>query len=382
MNISELNKCANCGACYNICPQKAIAVDSSEFFYKPTVNKQLCTDCGLCIDVCPVNNDIKANEPISAFGGWCKDKNIVLNSSSGGVFYGLAKKIIEENGVVYGASYSDDNKSVVFKSTDETKLENLLKSKYVESMVGLSFNSIKKNLESGRKVLFCGTPCQVTGLKSFLRKKYDNLITCDFACGGLPSHNIYRNYLTSMEQRYGSSIVKVDFRPKTYGWKRYAVKYDFENDKQINRLGTEDKYLKCFLYGKYTVRDYCLECKFSDCHSSDLTIADFWLHNKISSLQNENGISLILCNTDAGNRIVDSIKDEYYLNELDLSDASYNNKKTNVSEDTKEKRSVFLKIYEEQGAEKAYNSIVSCSFMKKVKNHLIRILCKNRRNLK
>jgi coenzyme F420-reducing hydrogenase beta subunit len=186
-------------------------------------------------------------------------------------------------------------------------------------MVGFSFKKIKLELEKGRKVLFCGTPCQVAGLSQFLGKTYDNLITCDFACGGLPSHAIYQDYISSLENKYHSTIAKVDFRPKTHGWKRYAVLVSFKNGKVYNRLGVEDEYLKSFLYGKYTVRDYCLDCKFSDCHVSDITIADFWLHNKLSELNNENGISLVLCNSEKGKQMLESVNDSFLFSSLDVS---------------------------------------------------------------
>lgn len=379
MNISKFEKCSNCGACYNICPKDAIAVEKEGLFYSLSVDSDLCIDCGLCSNICPVNNDFETMIPLYACAGWHKDQEVVLNSSSGGVFFGIANKIIEEGGIVFGAEYSEDCKTVVFSSTDETDISKLLRSKYVESQIELSFRKVKVELEKGRKVLFCGTPCQVAGLCRFLEKPYDHLITCDFACGGLPSHALYQKYLSSLEEKYGSSIKSVDFRPKTHGWKRYAVRICFENGKVYNRLGVEDKYLKSFLYGKCTVRDYCLECKFSDNHASDITIADFWLHEKLSSLRNENGISLILCNSSKGKDILEVVGEQFVFAELDLDSATYNHKKTETSENTIRRRQAFLMLCDEKNLRTACETILPCSFKNKLKNRVARIICRKRR---
>ena len=380
MNISDFKQCSNCGACYNACPKNAISVNKNGLFYSPEVNAELCVDCGLCKTICPVNGSFENKTPKYAFGGWNNNEQVVLNSSSGGVFYGLAEKILSDGGIVFGATYSEDYKTIVFMSTDEIPLQRLLKSKYVESMVELSFRSVKTELEKGRNVLFCGTPCQVAGLFCFLGKDYDHLITCDFACGGLPSHHIYQEYLTSLEKKYRSSVASVDFRPKTHGWKRYAIQIGFKNGKIYNRLGVEDGYLKSFLYGKCTVRDYCLECKFSDCHSADITIADFWLHEKLSSLQNENGISLILCNSEKGKSMLDSIAEQFWFTELDLESAAYNHKKTEMSESAIRKRETFLKICVEKSLTMAFETFFPFSLKNKLKNRIVRTICRKRRD--
>lgn len=380
MNVLDFDQCSNCGACYNVCPKNAISVNKQGLFYSPVIDANLCVDCGLCKKVCPVNGSSENKAPKYAYGGWHKNEQIVLNSSSGGVFYGLAEKVLSDGGVVFAAAYSEDYKTVAFMSTDEVPLQRLLKSKYVESMVGLSFRMVKSELEKGRKVLFCGTPCQVAGLCSFLGKDYERLITCDFACGGLPSHHIYQEYLASLERKYRSFVTSVDFRPKTHGWKRYAVQICFENGKIYNHLGVEDEYLKSFLYGKYTVRDYCMECKFSDCHASDITIADFWRHEKLSSLRNENGISLILCNSEKGKDMLTSVGDQYSFTKLDVEGASYNNKKTEMSEKAIRRREPFLVLCCEKDLRTACQTFLPCSVKNKLKNRIARTIYRKRRD--
>lgn len=378
MNISDFQKCANCGACYNICPKGAISVKTDGMFYTPTVDLARCVDCSRCVGVCPVNQAFEGNEPIYACAGWHKDDHIVLDSSSGGVFYGLAQAVLSAGGVVFAAVYSDDCKTVAFASSDDVSLHKMLKSKYVESLVGLSFQRIKRELEAGRKVLFCGTPCQVAGLHHYLGKDYESLVTCDFACGGLPSHAIYQSYLRDLESKYCSPVQSVDFRPKTHGWKRYVLRIGFANGKEHLRLGTEDPYLRSFLHGKYTVRDYCLECKFPECHASDITIADFWLHEKLSSLKHEDGISLLLCNTPKGQRAVEALKDAFELTELDVEKASYNNR-VQISEEKKAKHDAFLRRYEEKGLQTACSEFLPLSPKAKVKNWITRRFFRKRK---
>lgn len=378
MNISHFQQCSNCGACYNVCSKGAITIDDDCLFYTPKVNFNLCINCSLCTHACPVNQKSEANKPIYACAGWNKDENIVFNSSSGGVFYGIAKNILSKDGVVFAAVYSDDYKMVKTASSDDIPLDKMLKSKYVESFVGLSFQKIKRELEKKRLVLFCGTPCQVAGLHNFLGKEYECLLTCDFVCGGLPSHKIYREYISYLEEKYHSDVQKIDFRPKTHGWKRYAFKANFKNGKEYLRLGAEDPYLKSFLFGKYTVRDYCLECKFVEYHASDITIADFWLHEKISSLKNQNGISLILCNTSKGKNIVDLLNAEYLISEIDINKASYNNN-VKVSQEKRKQHDSFIDHYEKNGFLSAYKAFLPDSFKSKMKNWVVRKFLRKKR---
>lgn len=378
MNISQFQRCANCGACYNICPHQAIRVEKEHTYYAPVVDTEKCVDCGLCSAVCPVNHEVPALEPIKAFAGWHKEHDVVHASSSGGMFYGLAKRVLDQGGAVFGAKYSEDLMQVEFASTDDTELSALQKSKYVESLPGNVFERIRSELSKGRKVLFCGTPCQVAGLKAYLRQDHEQLITCDFACGGLPSHKMYQEHLQALEKKYGAQAESVDFRPKTHGWRRYALLVKFKNGKCYNRLGVEDAYLKSFLYSRCTVRRECLNCKFSDHHQSDLTIADFWRNAEFSDLHNDHGISLVLCNTDKGAEMMEKIRGDYVLEELSAADVCYNNRKTSASEKEREKHDAFVRLYEQEGWTKACKEYFSSSWMSSMKNMLRRMVCRAR----
>ena len=212
----------------------------------------------------------------------------------------------------------------------------------------------------------------MAGLSRFLGREYDNLITCDFACGGVPSHQIYKRYLIDLERKHNARIDSVDFRPKTHGWKRHAIQIRFKNGKIYNRLGIEDSYFRSFLYGKYTVRDYCLECKFSNCHKADITIADFWLHNQFSTLDNKNGISLVLCGSEKGIRLINSISEKYLFEEIDLKNASYNCRKTETCKSVIDNREKFLKLYADTNLDSACQQFIPCSIKNKIKYFISR----------
>lgn len=373
-NISAVKNCANCGSCVSICPRSAIRIGEDKLFYYPAVDEKKCIDCGLCLEHCPVNHIPEATDPIAAFGGWSRDEQLVLNSSSGGAFGALAEKVIGEGGVVFGYAFTKDRRSVVARSSDETELRELRKSKYVESLPSDAFSRAKAALKEGRKVMFCAAPCQIAGLKAYLGKEYDDLLTCDFACGGFPSHALYREYIGELEKKYHSEAVSVDFRPKTHGWERHAILVRFKNGKQYNRLGTEDNWFRAFLYGKLTVRDNCLSCPFSDHHAADITLADFWKYRSCSDLKHGSGISLILCNSEKGLGYVRSVQKQMLLTGQQTEKAAYNNRPTSVSEGEKKRRDDFLLSCREHGFAYACKKHLPLSGKQKIKERAARVL--------
>lgn len=378
-NISKFKECANCGACYNVCPTNAISVLGDDLFYTLNVDNDKCIDCGKCMRVCPVNAPQQQGEIISAIGGYSKDSSIVKSSSSGGAFSVFANYVLSKNGVVFGAAFSEDNRCIEIKSTDEITLEQLLRSKYVESLVGESFSKVKEYLENNRFVLFCGCPCQVAGLIRFLGKDYPNLITCDFSCGGLPSHKMYEEYISSLEKKYKSKTKSVNFRPKTFGWETYAIKVCFDNRKEYNRLANLDPFFYGFIHKHYTVRDNCLTCRFADNHYSDIILADFWLYKKLSNLEKENGLSLVLSNSEKGENLLNKLKNKFEFEQIDTKKSCYNIRKPNYSKDFYKNRENFLKQYEKIGlsAIKPYlpnginkNKIIIKNLIKKLLNYI------------
>ena len=342
-NIGAFQKCSNCGACYNICPADAISVKEDKLFYQPVVDGTKCLDCGLCRKVCPVNTPRQEQKVMRAYAAIHNDGQVVRGSSSGGAFHALADLTLGEGGIVYGAAYTDGFRKVSMCSTEQVSLEQLQKSKYVESLVGLSFRDVKEQLEKGRAVLYCGAPCQIAALKRFLGKEYDRLLTCDFSCGGMPSHGMYRQWLDQLEGKLKAPVSGVDFRPKTFGWSPHAIKVTGQNGRTYSRLAGEDAYFDCFIGKHISVRDYCLDCEFANNHCADIILADFWKYKTVSKVDNRNkGISLLITNSEKGERAVAAISGQVGLTMLESERATYNLKDKPARPEIRNARREFL----------------------------------------
>lgn len=346
MNISQVRHCADCGLCVSLCPNRAISVNPDGLFYQPEIDFSRCTDCGLCLNRCPVRQPVAECQPKAAYYAVNRDDGIVRKSSSGGVFSALADVVLQQGGVVFGAAFSGDCKEIVIRSTDEVGLDDLRRSKYAESLTGDSFVKVREQLRQGRKVLYCATPCQIAGLKAYLHQEYNNLITCDFVCGGLPSHKIYREYMEYLEEKHGSRVTAVNFRPKTYGWREYAIKADFENGRTYVKQACLDPYFSAFLHHRYTIRELCVDCPFPSAHCSDITLADFWRYrNIIGKTDSDKGISLVFANTEKGTKAVESIGEYTDIHTVSTDKVSYSFARHGVPGDYHEKREAFWKDY-------------------------------------
>ena len=324
------NQCCGCSACVQKCPKNAISLkEDEEGFFYPIVNKEKCINCGLCKKVCPfINYEVeqKENYP-KAYAVKNKINKDILNSSSGGVFIAIAKYIIKENGVVFGAAYDENNNVNHISVEREEDLFKLQGSKYVQSNILNTFKDAKESLDKGKKVLFSGTPCQIRGLKNFLLKDYDNLITCDLVCHGVPSQKLFKTYLKSLEEKYQKKIKKYDFRNKDKkGW-GLTAKVTFEDGKSKYINSDFDSYYSNFLDCN-TYRESCYNCKFTTTNrNTDITLADYWgilsIHN---DFYDEKGVSLILVNSKSGLDLLNNIADNIELIETDLNYAITKNK--------------------------------------------------------
>lgn len=330
IDFIKKNQCCGCSACVQKCPKNAISLkEDEEGFFYPIVNKEKCINCGLCKKLCPfINYEVeqKENYP-KAYAVKNKINKDILNSSSGGVFIAIAKYIIKENGVVFGAAYDENNNVNHISVEREEDLFKLQGSKYVQSNILNTFKDAKESLDKGKKVLFSGTPCQIRGLKNFLLKDYDNLITCDLVCHGVPSQKLFKTYLKSLEEKYQKKIKKYDFRNKDKkGW-GLTAKVTFEDGKSKYINSDFDSYYSNFLDCN-TYRESCYNCKFTTTNrNTDITLADYWgilsIHN---DFYDEKGVSLILVNSKSGLDLLNNIADNIELIETDLNYAITKNK--------------------------------------------------------
>lgn len=241
-------------------------------------------------------------KPIGIFAAKNNNKGIREQSSSGGIFTLLAENIIAQNGVVFGVRFNEKWEAVHDYTEDKNGLELFRGSKYIESVVGDSFKKARAFLKEGRKVLFSGTPCQISGLNLFLRKKYPNLITVDFVCHGIPSPQIFQDYLAEVvDKNKLNGLNKILFRDKVIGWKKYSLTL-IGSDKKVTNVFHNDLFMKGFLADLY-LRPSCNNCPSKKFRSgSDITLADYWgVRSFISDFDDDRGVSLIFVNTDAGN---------------------------------------------------------------------------------
>lgn len=352
--VIEKNNCTGCGACYNICPKKAIEMkENEEGFLYPCIDTDKCTKCNLCRNTCPViNKKLNENQMPKAIAAYIKNKQERMNSSSGGVFYELAKYFIEQGGVVIGAGYNK-KMEVIHKdiySIDEIKL--LQGSKYVQSNTLDIFKQVKKILTQKRKVLFVGTPCQVAGLKAYLRDKDENLYTCDLVCHGAPSPKVWKKYLN--EKQKNDRIIDYAFRDKLKGWNNFGIKivYNTGNKEYIDSC--KDEFFKVFMKN-YSLRDTCYNCKFSKLpREADISLGDFWgVEGLYKEFADNKGTSLVLINNSKGEEIFRKIScNLFYKENCDIEYATKCNPCINSSVLEPKRRNEFFNDLERMNLKK------------------------------
>lgn len=319
--LLKKNNCCGCASCANACPKSCICmVKDDEGFLYPHIDETTCVHCGLCQKACPILNSINDEERVpEAYAVKIKDIDLRLKSSSGGVFSGLANYILQQNGVVCGAAMTSDCKGVEHIIIDKQEdLYKLRGSKYVQSNVGFMYKETLTLLKSGKKVLFSGTPCQISGLRTFLNKEYDNLLCVEVICHGVPSPDLWAKYIDEQERKTGAKIVKVDFRHKKLGWKLFGTRLENSQRKVLYSTLRNDPYLLMFL------RDYCLRPSCYNCHAknfkqrADFTIADFWgIQNVIPEFFDDKGISLVLTHNRKAQEVFDVIKESIEYQKTD-----------------------------------------------------------------
>lgn len=309
IEIKRKEDCVGCEACVQVCPKQCISFNrDDQGFNYPSVDLNLCIDCGLCEKVCPVINQDATRKPLNTYAAFNPNNDVLKNSSSGGIFYSLAEHTIRKGGAVFGAKFDCDWNLVHDYTESLDGIKDFQKSKYVQSSIGESYKQVQCFLKDGRIVLFSGTPCQIAGLRRYLRKDYGNqLILIDTACHGVPSPLIWQDYINCVSQKENYSkkdIISIDFRDKRFGWESYGMsilfrKYSSERDWYSPMY--DNLYMRGFLRDLY-LRPSCYECpaKCGKSHS-DITLADFWGINTLyPELYSDKGVSLVLANTQRG----------------------------------------------------------------------------------
>ncbi len=377
INIINPSDCCGCTACASICPKKAIKMvpDALGFLY-PEVNITLCVDCGLCDKVCAFNDDydksLNFKQP-EAYGARHKDVDEVMKSRSGAAFVVLSDYVLGQGGIVYGAGYADHFRVVHKRAVNKEQRDEFRGSKYVQSDLTGVFESVKNDLKNGLLVLFSGTPCQTSGLNSFLGPKLrDNLILVDIVCHSVPSPKVWQDYITILEKNNNANIETVNFRDKGFGWNSHKESYVFSNG---NKLVTND-YTQ--LFSKVLMmRKSCNFCHFCNTtRPSDITIADFWGWEKTDPEINKDnrGVNLLLVNTEKGKSLLNFVSSDLNLVKAELESCLQTHLKRPT--DINPNRDEFENLFCEKGIEyvmKKYRDGFFDSFMKRVKKLLKRL---------
>ena len=364
-------ECTGCMACVNSCPVEAIRVIEDEYgFLVPEIDEEGCINCGQCEAVCPLEefsggeNPREEYEnksyPIEAWSMYHMSEDIVKKSSSGGVFFCLAKNIIDRKGIVFGCYYEIDRKRAVLADTDHLPLDALLTSKYVENDISRDgLRNVEQAVKTGRPVLFCGTPCQAAGLRKYMKQDYENLLIVDFACGGVAAQPYLSDYLRKLECDYNSKIIRMSFRDKYYGWGQYCFLAEFENGRIYRKTAMSDPYFFCFLRSSMQ-RLSCHGCHFSDDHRSDICLSDFWKcdHFEVDS-NDRKGLSLALIYTEKGQHMIREIRNHMHMEELPLEEACYHLKSRFCPESKLEEIHRDMKTAYTEGVEVLRNRLLS-----------------------
>lgn len=335
IHITDKKNCCGCSACVQRCPKQCIRLEEdTEGFLYPQVDEETCIKCGLCEKVCPILNQADKLSVLEVLAVKNPDDEERMNSSSGGVFLPLAREVINQGGVVFGAVYDESWEVHHVYAEKIGDVYPMMGSKYLQSKIGNSFKDAERFLKQGREVLFVGSPCQIAGLRTYLRnKQYPNLLAVDFLCHGVPSPGVWRRYLAETYGGYDakeqsrlqatagknsvllsslnatSPIGDIKFRDKREsGWKkfRFVVRQKSASKADQNTVLSSDihymnPFMQGFLFDIY-LRPSCYACKCKNGVShSDMTIADFWgINQSAPEFDDDKGVGLVLLNTKKG----------------------------------------------------------------------------------
>lgn len=356
----DKSECCACTACISACPKSCISmVQDNEGFAYPVIDEAACISCHLCERVCPVEHpDYSGVETPDTYAVLLKNVEERMKSSSGGAFYAIASFVLKNQGIVVGSTKDEKHRvyHIVVESLDD--LYRLRGSKYVQSDLGEVFSQVKQTLQDGRWCYFVGTGCQVAGLKSFLKKNYENLITSDLVCHGVPSQKMFDKHIAYLEEKYNDKVIGYQFRNNSL-WGVCEIA-DFANHKRVINPSYElSPYLYSFMYAM-TYRYSCYDCKFACIpRQGDITLADYWgVKEFFPQVETKHGVSLLLLNSEQGKKIWEQVKDDFEYYKSNVEDAA----KYNSNLVKKSKKPILRDGIYERIEEEGYKSVAETIF--------------------
>ncbi len=383
IQITDKRDCCGCTTCAERCPTQCITMEGDdEGFLYPVADPARCIECGLCEKVCQVIHPAPFREPLKTFAALNLDESVRLQSSSGGLFTLLAREVLNEGGVVFGAAFDPTDWTVHHIAvTDEAGLALLRGSKYLQSRLGTTFAQAQKALREGRRVLFSGTSCQIAGLHHYLRRKYDNLLTFACLCHGVPSPMIWQRYLN--EVAAGRTVSGVSFRDKRHSWKGYDFSLTFTDGSALSMKASANIFMRGFLSDIY-LRPSCERCpaRNGSC-CSDLAVGDYWGIERLQpEMDDDKGTSIILAYTDKGLQALGRLAPQIRIEEADLEGAKpFNGCFKDLTEPHPARERFFAGLPQQPSISRWIERCIRPSFPALVKGFIRRILSAVKRRL-
>lgn len=339
--MTSTDLCTGCGACFAACPKQCITMRENKIGeIVPVIDEKECINCGVCTRVCPIGKKATFNYPSECFVAWSKDDKDIKLSASGGISAAFIRNVLSEQGIAYGCDYDSHCDLKHFKIEDENGIYRARGSKYSQSKAYGVFSEIKTSLKQNTQVLFVGTPCQVAGLKNFLKNDCSNLITVDLVCHGTPPNAYFKKHIENLGIK--NPISRITFRGEND--QTLTV---FANDKiEYQNHYEEDSYFNAF-YSNMISRNSCYMCEYAGAQRvSDITIGDFWGLKELKTIEpSSNRPSLVLINTPKGKVFFEKAKDNLFYEKRDVREGIDGNGRLIKPPGKNLKAKIFQRIY-------------------------------------